>query len=343
MKLSTFFISSVAALNMLSPVYAWDATDRAACEALAARSEAGFEDLLRYDERHYSQFNYKGWDLWQLEAPKLLRDVARTGNVNLISPSGFSALQVACYYADVKLAKALLTHGADVNMRPMGWNGYGFPGDTPIALLVRGMSAESASARVQIARMLMQCGANPDADMTHWYWGASAPVTPFCYLTEDAFNNEMRMVLVEGGAKDLRTRTRTWDFTWQCYTPELIRKLLEGGVSPNRSVGPDGTTLLLHLVKTGNIELVKLALSKGADLKAGMQLAKHHGDYLFAISVGKEDSADAALAMAKVLVDAKANLKSKFNGKSLYAYYSKIDTPAAQALTKFFAGKGILR
>ena len=151
------------------------------------------------------------------------------------------------------------------------------------------------------------------------------------------------MKILEGGTKDLRTRTRTWDFAWHCYTPALIRKLLEGGVSPNRSVGADGTTLLLHLVKQGDIELVKLALSKGADLKAGMQLAKHHGDYLFAISVGKEDSADAALAMAKVLVDAKANLKSKFNGKSLYAYYSKIDTPAAQALTKFFAGKGILR
>lgn len=342
MKLSTFFLTSIAALNVFSPVYAWEAADRAACEALAARSGAGFEDLLRYDERHYSQFNYKGWDLWQIEVPKLLREVAHTGQVNQTSPNGFTALQAACYYADVELATALIKQGADVNARPEGWKGFGFPGDTPIAMLVRGMTAETAEARVKIARLLTEHGANPDASMMHWVWGSSGPVIPFNYLTDAAFNNDMRMVLIEGSKKELRTRTRTWDFTWQCYDEALIRKLLEGGVSPNRSVGTDGTTLLLHLVKTGEIELVKLALSKGAEIKPIAPLRTHYGDYLFAIPVGKDDSAEAALAMAEVLVNAKANLKAKFNGKSLYAHYSKIDTPAAQALTKFFAGKGIV-
>ena len=336
-------MTAIAAVNMLSPVFAWNNEDRAKCDALAARTEAGFEDLLRYDERHYSQFNYKGWVIWQIEVPKLLREVARTGLVNQSSPAGFTALQAACYYADVELAAALMKHGADVNMRPEGWKGFGFPGDTPIAMLVRGMTAETAEARVKIARMLIERGANPDSAMMHWLWGASGPVIPFNYLTDDAFNNDMRMALIENSKKDLRTRTRLWEFAWQNYTPELIRKLLDAGVSPNRSVGADGATLLLYMLKRGDVDMVKYVLSKGAEIKPGVQLRSHYGDYLFAIPVGKSDSAETALLLAETLVSAKANLKSDFKGKSLYAYYNNIDTPAAKALTKFFASKGIRR
>lgn len=341
MKFRRFLLGIGAALACATTVYAWDATDRATCEALAARTEKGFEDMLRYGERHYSQFNYKGWDLWQIEMPKLLRYVARSGDVDACSGGGFTALQAACYYADVALAEALLKNGADVNMRPMGWKGYGFPGDTPIALLVRGMTPETAAARVQIARMLMEKGANPDADMMDWVWGASGPVTPFCYLTPDAYNNDMRMALIEGGNNDLKTRTRTWDFVWHAYTPELIRTLLEAGISPNRSVGTQGETLLLHMVMRGDVELVKLALEKKADVKSSMLLQRHFGGYLFAIPVDKDASPEVAVQIARLLIDAKADLKAKFNGKGLYRFYKDVNTPAAKALMSEFAARGV--
>lgn len=341
MGLKKIFVALAAMAVMAPAVYGWSAEDRKNCDELAARTEKGFEDMLRYSERHYSQFNYKGWELWQIEVPKMLREVAATGQVNLSSPSGFSALQAACYYADVELAKALIENGADVNLRPMGWKGYGFPGDTPIALLVRGLTPETAEARVEIARLLIEKGANPDAVMMDWVWGASAPVVPFCYLTGEEGANAMRMALIEGAGQNLRNRARTWEFNWAWYTPELIRTLLEGGVSPNRSVGEKGATLLYWLVRRGDAELVQLALDKGASTKASDQMKHYLGDYLFALPVGAEDSAENTLKIANMLVKAKANLKATHEGKSLYAYYGQFDTPAAQALLKFFAGKGI--
>lgn len=331
------------AVGLVSVAHAWDAESQAACDALAARAEQGFEDMLRYQERHYSQFNYKGWELWQIEVPKLLRQVAATGQVNMVSSAGFSALQAACYYADVKLAAALLQDGADVNTRPMGWNGYGFPGDTPIALLVRGMSPETAEARVQIAKMLMEKGANPDTDMMDWVWGGSAPVTPFCYLSDAPYNNAMRMVLLQGAPQSLKTRSKTWNLNWAAYSPEVIRTLLEAGVSPNRNVSEKGATLLLHLVQQGDIELMKLALEKGADVQASLLMKNNFGGYLFEIPAGEDVDPEKALTIAKLLLAAKADLKAKRNGQSLYAYYSHIQTPAALALARFFSSKGIVR
>lgn len=326
-----------------TPLLAWDAADRAACDALAARAEQGFEDLLRYEERHISHFNYKGWELWQMQVPALLRRVAETGDAKLVSESGFSALQAACYYADVELVKALLENGANASSRPLGWQGYGFPGDTPVALCVRGMTPETAEARVEIVKMLLAAGANPDADLMHWVWGGSAPVAPFCYLTTAPHNNAMRMALLQGGNQSLQTRARTWDLKWHAYSPELIRTLLEGGISPNRSVGEKGSTLLLHLVRQGELDLLKLALEKGALTEESRMLKQHFGGYLFAIPVAESDSADTAVEIAQLLVQAKANLKGQFAGKSLYGYYSSINTPAAQALARFFSSKGIRR
>ena len=343
MIIKNFCVALAAALFMAPVTFAWSTEESAVCDKLAERAEKGFEDLLRYDERHISHFNYKGWELWQIEMPKLLREVARTGNVNLISPAGFSALQAACYYADVELAEILIKNGAEVNARPSGWKGFGFPGDTPIALLVRGMTPDTAEARVKIARMLLEQGAMPDTDMMHWVWGASGPVTPFCYLTPEPYNNDMRLALLQGGSKDLRTRCRTWDFAWENYSPEVIRVLLEGGVSPNRSVDSKGATLLLHLVRRGEMELMKLALEKGATVNESKMLKNFYGGYLFVIPVGEDDSPEQAVEMAQLLCKAKADLKAKNNGSTLYGYYSSINTSAAQALSKFFAGKGIRR
>lgn len=341
MQILRFCAGIAAALVLLPACYAWDAADRAVCEALAERAEQGFEDLLFYNERHCSQFNYKGWELWQIEVPKMLRQVAVSGKVDMCSPSGFSALQAACYYADVELAKALIDAGADVNLRPTGWKGYGFPGDTPIALLVRGMTPETSEARVQIARMLLAKGADPDSSMMHWVWGGSYPVMPFGYLSNAPHNNAMRLALLEGGGRDLLTRTRSWAFAWDTYTPEIIRKLLDAGVSPNRGIGENGATLLYYLVRRGEAELVQLAIDKGAEVKASDRMKHYLGDYLFALPVDEADSAENSVRIAEMLVAAKANLKATYKGQSLYAFYRQYDTPAARALVNFFASKGV--
>ncbi|MBE6417257.1 MAG: hypothetical protein E7033_02185 [Akkermansiaceae bacterium] len=341
MNIKQFWAACVLGTMVASTVSAWDAADSAACNALAERLERGFEDTLRYEERHRSQFNYKGWELWSIQCPAMLRNVAATGDVNAGSPAGFTALQVACYYADVELVKALIEAGAEVNLRPMGWEGYGFPGDTPVALCVRGMTAETARARVEIVKMLLANGADPDADMTDWVWGGSSRVTPFCYLNGEPYNNAMRLALLQGVSRSIATRARTWDLAWQWYSAEVIRVLLEGGISPNRGVGEKGATLLYWLVRMGEPDLVQLAINKGADVKASDTMKKYLGDYLFAIPAGENDSPETAVKIAEILVKAKANLKSRFDGASLYAYYIRHNTPAARALLKFFAGKGI--
>ncbi len=343
MNIKQFLIGCVWGAMVAATASAWDAADSAACHALAARMERGFEDTLRYEECHQSQFNYKGWELWSIECPAMLRNVAATGEVDAASPAGFTALQVACYYADVELVKALIEAGAAVNLRPMGWEGYGFPGDTPVALCVRGMTAETAQARVEIVKMLLANGADPDADMMHWVWGGSAHVTPFCYLNGEPYNNAMRLALLQGGRHGISSRSRTWNFDWQWYSAEVIRVLLEGGVSPNRSVGEKGATLLYWLVRMGEPDLVQMAINKGAEVKATDAMKKYLGDYLFAIPADESVSPETAVKIAEILVKAKANLKSRFDGESLYAYYSRYNTPAAEALLKFFAGKGIRR
>ncbi len=338
------FILTVAATCLTSPLaLAWGESDRAACDALAARAAQGFEDLLRYTEHHISHFNYKGKDLWQIEVPKLMRQVAVSGNVNECTPGGFTPLQVACYYADKDLVEILLKNGADADARPAGWRGYGFPGDSPVALCVRGMTAETADARVEIVKLLLAHGADPDADMMHWVWGGSAPVTPFCYLGDEPYNNAMRLALLQGSKTDLRMRSRTWEMTWALYSPEVIRALLEGGVSPNRSSGAKGETLLLHLLRIGDAELLKLALDKGADVREGRALKLYHGGYLFAIPADENASPEKAVELAALLVKAKADLKGTFNGMSLYGFYCNMNTPAARALCKFFESKGIRR
>lgn len=343
MNIQQFLAGCVLGTMAASAAYAWDAADSAACNALADRLEHGFEDTLKYEERHVSQFNYKGWELWCIECPAMLRNVAATGDVNAGSRAGFTALQVACYYADVELVKALIEAGAAVNLRPMGWEGYGFPGDTPVALCVRGMTPETAQARVEIVKMLLANGADPDADMMHWVWGGSSRVTPFCYLNGEPYNNAMRLVLLQGGQRSIQTRTRTWDFAWQWYSADVIRVLLEGGVSPNRGVGEKGATLLYWLVRMGDPDLVQMALNKGAEVKASDAMKKYLGDYLFAIPADENVSPETAVKIAEILVKAKANLKSRLDGESLYAYYRRYGTPAAEALLKFFADKGIRR
>lgn len=343
MNIKRFCVGMVLGTMLVPVAAAWDAADSAACLALADRMEQGFEDMLRYEERHMSQFNYKGWELWCLEVPQMLRHVAAHGDVNASTPAGFTALQVACYYADVELAKSLIESGADVNLRPMGWKGYGFPGDTPLGLLVRGMTEQTAAARTQIARVLVAAGAQPDAPMMDWVWGGSEPVVPFCYLPGEPFNDDMRMVLLEAGNEPLSSRTRTWRLNWMWYTPELIKKLLENGVSPNRDVAEKGYTLLMHLVRTGQVDLVNLALSKGADVKVNSTLKRYFGEYLFNLPVDESDSPETAVQIARSLVEHKANLKATHEGKGLLTTYSKINTPAAQAVAEYLRSKGVRR
>ncbi|MBR4311699.1 MAG: hypothetical protein IKT79_11775, partial [Akkermansia sp.] len=100
-------------------------------------------------------------------------------------------------------------------------------------------------------------------------------------------------------------------------------------------------TLLLHMVLRGDVELVKLALVKKADVNSSMLLQRHFGGYLFAIPVDKDASPEVAVKIARLLIDAKADLKAKFNGKGLYRFYKDVNTPAAKALMSEFAARGV--
>lgn len=310
---------------MVSPVaMAWGEAERAACERLAAYAEGDFKDMLRYEEQHYSMYNYRGVGLWQIEVPRLLREVGRTGQVNVVSRGGFSALLAACYYNDAPLVQMLLEHGADVNARAEGWRGYGFVGDTPLGITVRGLRPEFAADRVALAKLLMAHGANPDAPMMDWYWGASAPMMPFDYVPDGAHGDAMRLALMEGEAIPLAQRARAWKLDWGRYGSAVIRVLLEKGVNPNVGVDAEGRTVLFHLASRGEVELMKLAIEKGAVARESGVLRMNHGGHLFAIPVNGSCTPEQVFEMEKLLIQAGADENATREGRR-FQYHVQCD------------------
>lgn len=317
-------LSAVAVVAVIvSPaVLAWGEAERAACERLAAYAEGDFKDMLRYEEQHYSMYNYRGVGLWQIEVPRLLREVGRTGQVNMMSPGGFSALLAACYYNDAELVRMLLEAGADVNVRAEGWRGYGFVGDTPLGVTVRGLRPELAETRVAIAKMLLEHGANPDAPMMDWYWGASAPVMPFDYVPDGAHGDAMRLALMAGGQMPLVQRARLWKLDWGRYSSAVISVLLENGVNPNSGTDAEGRTLLFHLACRGEVELMKQAIAKGAVARDSGVLRMIHGGHLFALPAQGNCSPEQIKEIAKLLIQAGADVNATRNGVTLQEHYS---------------------
>ena len=289
---------------------------------------------------------------WEAEIPLLLERVETTGDANLRSSSGFTALQAACRVGDEALVNKLLDMGADVNARPKHWQKMGPIGSSPLGMLVIFMDEESAERRTRIAKRLLDKGADPDAPVVRAWGNKPAFEPPFSRLTGHEWNNSMRKLLLEYGEQDLTKRTSGWRISWMWCSrdTELVKKLLHGGVDPNAHVGEKSMTLMHFLLRHNpNPELIRLALEKGFDVTRKVGRNGRVASYLFNLPVkpswnfsGRyKPTPEEIAAIATMLIEAGSPLDVlNGEGNSLRIYYGSIDTPEARAVGKVLREHG---
>ena len=313
-----------------------------ACVQLAQDVVSGTDEMSSYSPKPDSAYalNFAGVSEWQKEVPELLRQVAATGDVQLRSPSGFSALQAACCKGNIALAQALIAAGADVNARPSGWEKMGWPGLAPLGMVMDFRSRLSDEERLQLMRALLEKGADPDGVCLKWIWEKAFREVPF----ERTFNDEERRLLLKYGNQDLSERMKAWHIYWPKCGAELIRDMLEGGLPPDRHVGEKGYNLMLHLVRLGHHpDLVRLALEKGADVNTSRETRYYFGYYLFNVNVSEQVHPENAVEIVRLLLDAGARLDVlNHKGESLRIHFGRKNTAAARAVGAFLRERGAL-
>jgi ankyrin repeat protein len=218
---------------------------------------------------------------------------------------GTSALMWAAAERHAGAVKVLLDHGADVNARSNfvpAANGRGFEGRTPVAP-DRGETVEEFASGSLTPLML--AGREGDVDSARLMIAAGADVNAIAGDGKDAIglaifngNYEFASFLIDNKAKvnqadtqgftplfwavDRRNMETAPNFPWVVTTDPLplIKKLLDAGANPNAVVNNTPrarmragsprivfATPLMRAAFSGDLELVKLLLSHGADPK----------------------------------------------------------------------------
>ena len=293
---------------------------------------------------------YRGQWSWQSEMPELLYDMMNTGDPGQMSPSGFCALQAACVYADESLFAKLIEEGVAVDTRPGDWQQLGYVGDTPLGLLVRFMTPRTAAARVRMARVLLEKGANPDAPMTTWKGNRVVTIAPFCELGNESFNHEMRLLLLQFGEKNLATRMADWQLNWEWYREDLVQHLKENGLARSEAAETTaekkrmvGRVPLLDLIRKGDVEGVRLALEAGASIEVSPRARRYGQEPLFNIPARRKDSPEVAVEIARLLIDAGADVNAlNRRGNSLRIHYDRYHSKASRALCAYLKSRGAL-
>lgn len=293
---------------------------------------------------------YRGQWSWQSEMPELLYEMMHTGDAAQMSPSGFCALQAACVYADESLFAKLIEEGVAVDTRPGDWQQLGYVGDTPLGLLVRFMTPRTAAARVRMARVLLEKGANPDAPMTTWKGNRVVTISPFCELGNESYNHEMRLLLLQFGEKNLATRMADWQLNWEWYRDDLVQHLKENGLARSKAAEPTaekklmvGRVPLLDLIRKGDVEGVRLALEAGASVEVSPRARRYGQEPLFNIPARRKDSPEVAVEIARLLIDAGADVNAlNRHGNSLRIHYDRYYSKASRALCAYLKSRGAL-
>ena len=339
MNLRPFVCSALALLALgSSSVLAaeWSSAQQETLQALAQQVQenpTGRKGAPRYIRPVYIH------PAWKAEVPELLTHVISTGEADWRSPSGFSALQVACMYGDEAAVRALLAAGADVNARPAEWERIQDVANTPLGMLIGFTDKESAARRVNIAKLLLDAGADPDAPM----YGHGEKISPFCELRGYDENDDMRALLLEYGNQNMKERTKDWHLTWFWYTDALIRKLVEGGVDPNSYVGEKAQTLMHLLLRRGSsVELIKTVIEKGAHVDGESTRSRYFPQYAFMIETRPGGyTPEEAVAILRLLLDNGADINALNGvGNSLRIHYGMQNTPAAKAIGTELRARG---
>ena len=355
-------LSAILAMMMLPPALAveWSIELCSSLDLLAGRT--GIADVRPSNDPHTNSPQmveqnsgiYRGQWSWQNEMPELLYEMMHSGRADAVSPSGFTALQAACVYADEALFQALLDAGVPVDQRPGDWQQLGYVGDTPLGLLVRFMTPRSSAARVRMARKLLEKGANPDALMTSWKGNRVVSVVPFCELGNQECNHELRLLLLQYGEQDLPRRMAGWSLNWDAYRADLVQHLNSRGVARN-AAGPRsasdagavepvlGRVPLLDLIRKGDAEGVRMALEAGASIEVSDRAYRYGQEPLFNIPARRKDSPEVAVEIARLLVEAGADVNAlNRRGNSLRIHYDRFYSKASRALCAYFKDCGAL-
>lgn len=177
---------------------------------------------------------------------KLLID--NEADVNHTSKSACTPLVCAVDRNCVEVAQLLIEHGADVDsMLPLIW-----------------------AARIRLmgmVRLLLQSGANIDAQTSDGTTALITAVAPRNFTTDDIFpENGARIVL--GGRNG-----QTAKFDESHSTFEMVKLLLDSGAKPNVKCH-DGETALSQAAQSRDADIVRLLLAHGADANN----SKHDGE-----------------------------------------------------------------
>lgn len=351
------FFSAIVPLMFAPLVQAveWSLDQCSALDLLAGRT--GIADVRPTNDPHHNTEQmveqnsgiYRGQWSWQSEMPELLYELMNTGEVTKASPSGFTPLQAACVYADEGIFQALMDAGVEVDARPADWQQLGYVGDTPLGLLVRFMTPRTAAARLRMARVLLEKGANPDSPMTTWRGNRVVSVPPFCELGNQDFNHDMRILLVQSGDKDLARRMAGWPLNWEWFRDDLVQHLTQNGLvkeTPEQRALAEkkaqlGRVPLLDLVRKGNVEGVRLALDAGVDIEVSARAKRYGQEPLFNIPVRRKDDPEAAVEIARMLIDAGSDMNAlNRRGRSLRVHYNRYRTKASKALCAYLKERG---
>ena len=297
-----------------------------------------------------------GVDLWQQEVPELLHRTAETGDATLRSAHGFTALQAACLVGDAALIEALVEKGAPVNTRPDAWEKMSFVGDEPLALLLRNQSL-SVEERLRLGRLLLEHGAEADTLVSSRYHMPGHKQSSYrakLFTELQSYKNPawpLCMLLLEYGEQDMQKRFASGNLNiWLLWTPrDFIRAALKRGVPCKAFAAEKALTLLKRLVMDGDVELVQLALEKGASPNDPYRPYFDHAIFLIHTEVAPQSkdetlpelTPERAVEIAKLLLDHGADINAlDYEGNGVRIHYGKKKGPIAEALCAYFKERG---
>jgi len=209
--------------------------------------------------------------VWNKNARKVKKYIKKGANVNMAG-SGRTLLQEACLPKDFKIAKILITNGADVNAIKYE---DGNKIRRPIFIAIR-------LNNIELTELLIKSGANLNVRFRD--------KTPLLLAFSDLRSPEIARKMIENGAsvnEQMALDSCFWGFSG--YTPllfaiyfkdfELAKFIIEKGANPNVIISKNakeyrypGYSPLLLALKMRNFELAKLLIENGASVNEQLTL-----------------------------------------------------------------------